>query len=186
VDALKKMGTSLESELRSLLVYYGERPDSPEGNKPEDFFSLILSFSSALQVCLHLFTFSSAKSFCQKSAVEVHDAVDKSLTSKTVSPAKEGAETASEPVSHSITTASQPSANSPFQTIKGGQEPSSQSLLSPPTDSQGRAGGRQTVKRGDLDQAIRSMRDGKRRTRPNRPLSKIFLDGGRPSNRVFD
>jgi diaphanous 1 len=105
VDALKKMGTSLESEVRSLLVYYGERHDSPEGNKPEDFFSLILSFSSALQVCLHLFTFSSAQYFCQKSAVEVHDAVDESLTSKTILPAKdETEETASEPVSHSITT----------------------------------------------------------------------------------
>jgi len=181
------MGTSLESELRSLLGYYGERPDSPEGNKPENFFSLILSFSSALQVCLHLFTLSSAESFCQKSAVEVHDPMDKTPTSKTISPAKEEAEeTASGPVSHCITAANQPSANGPFQTIKGGQEPFSQALLAPPMDSQGRAGGLQTMKRGDLDQAIRSMRDGKRRTRPNRPLSKIFLDGGRPSSRVFD
>src|SRR5882762_6686909 len=47
------MGTSLESELRSLLVYYGERPESSEAHKPEDFFSLILSFSSALQVYIH-------------------------------------------------------------------------------------------------------------------------------------
>lgn len=50
IEALKHMGTSLESELRSLLAYYGETPDSPEAPKPEDFFGLILSFSSSLQV----------------------------------------------------------------------------------------------------------------------------------------
>lgn len=52
--------------------------------------------------------------------------------------------------------------------------------LSP--DSYGRS-----VGRGDLDQAIRSMRDGKRRARPQntRPLSKIFVDGARHS-RVFN
>lgn len=67
-----------------------------------------------------------------------------------------------------------------MQTVKG--------LMPPTMNSQGRAaGGRQTLSRGDLDQAIRSMRDGKRRARPDRdrPLSKIFLDG-RPSSRAFD
>ena len=66
------------------------------------------------------------------------------------------------------------------QTVKG--------LMPPTTNSQGRAaGGRHTLSRGDLDQAIRSMRDGKRRARPDRerPLSKMFLDG-RPASRVFD
>lgn len=58
--------------------------------------------------------------------------------------------------------------------------------MAPLINSQGQAAGRQTVNRGDLDQAIRSMRDGKRRARPNRPLSKIFLDGGRPQSRAFD
>jgi len=58
--------------------------------------------------------------------------------------------------------------------------------MPPAMNSQGRAGERQTVNRGDLDQIIRSIRDGKRRARPNRPLSKIFLDGGRPQSRVFD
>jgi diaphanous 1 len=57
VDALKKMGISVDSELRSLLVYYGETPDSPEASKPEDFFSLILTFSSSLQVCSFLLSF---------------------------------------------------------------------------------------------------------------------------------
>lgn len=47
-----------------------------------------------------------------------------------------------------------------------------------------------SVGRGDLDSAIRSMRQGKRRARPARPLSKMFLDGGsvsgRPHSRLFD
>jgi diaphanous 1 len=63
----------------------------------------------------------------------------------------------------------------------------SYSTLRPP--SQGYAAGKRSVGRGDLDQAIRSMREGKRRSRP-RPLSKIFLDGanagGRPQSRLFD
>lgn len=41
--------------------------------------------------------------------------------------------------------------------------------------------------RGDLDQAIRSLRNGRRRARPDRPLSKIFLDGGsNRRSRLFD
>ena len=48
VDSLKNMGTSLDTELRSLLTFFGEAPDSPEAPKPEDFFGLILSFSSSI------------------------------------------------------------------------------------------------------------------------------------------
>ncbi len=39
VDALKNMGGALGKEVHSLLVYYGENPDSPEAPKPEDFFN---------------------------------------------------------------------------------------------------------------------------------------------------
>lgn len=56
--------------------------------------------------------------------------------------------------------------------------------LAPPPSSQGRAGGL-SVGRGDLDQAIRSMRTGKRRARPQKPASKIFVDGTR-SSRIFE
>ena len=42
--------------------------------------------------------------------------------------------------------------------------------------------GKRSVNRGDVDLAIRSMRASTRMTRrrpaPNRPLSKIFMDGG--------
>lgn len=52
-------------------------------------------------------------------------------------------------------------------------------MLAPPS-TQGRAVGTMTIEHGALDQTIRSMRDGKRRARPGRrPLSKIFIDGGR-------
>jgi diaphanous 1 len=54
-----------------------------------------------------------------------------------------------------------------------------------PQSSQERAaGGKLSVGRGDLDQAIRSMRVGTRRARPNRPANKIFLDGRQ--SRAFD
>jgi hypothetical protein len=48
------MGSALEGELRSLLAYYGENPDSPDAPKPEDFFGLIASFSSSLQAGVYL------------------------------------------------------------------------------------------------------------------------------------
>ena len=52
VDALMNMGNMIEGELRSLLTYYGEDPDSSDAPKPEDFFGLVASFSSSLQVIL--------------------------------------------------------------------------------------------------------------------------------------
>ena len=55
VEALKNMGSTVEADLRSLLAFYGEDPDAPEAPKPEDFFNLILTFSSSLQVRGHLF-----------------------------------------------------------------------------------------------------------------------------------
>ena len=54
VDAVSKLGAALEAELRNLLIFYGETPDSPDSPKPEDFFALILSFSSSLQVSRRL------------------------------------------------------------------------------------------------------------------------------------
>lgn len=50
IAALKNMVTALDGELSSLLAYYGEDPDSPEPSKLEEFFKLVLDFSSALQV----------------------------------------------------------------------------------------------------------------------------------------
>ena len=61
IESLQNMSSSLDNELRALLAFYGENPESPEAPKPEDFFGLILSFSSSLQ----------------KAALEVHDSMPK-------------------------------------------------------------------------------------------------------------
>jgi hypothetical protein len=44
------MAAALESELRLLFLYYGE---STEEMKAEDFFGMILSFSTSLQVSVN-------------------------------------------------------------------------------------------------------------------------------------
>jgi len=44
------MGAAVDKDLHSLLVYYGEPTESGEGTHPEDFFALVMSFSSALNV----------------------------------------------------------------------------------------------------------------------------------------
>lgn len=51
------MAASLDGELKALLAYYGEAPDSPDTPKPEDFFGLISSFSSSLRVSNELESF---------------------------------------------------------------------------------------------------------------------------------
>ena len=160
------MGTSLDTELRSLLTFYGEDPSSPEAPKPEDFFGLILSFSSSLQ----------------KAALEVHDAMPKvtpptpniTIEEEPESPSEEGVSFVVERIYECRLTT--------IQTVKG-KEADARRL--PPT-SYSRASGR-SVGRGDLDQAIRSMRTGRRRDRnvTARPLSKIFVDGAR-SSRLFE
>jgi diaphanous 1 len=78
-----------------------------------------------------------------------------------------------------------PDSTSPKTTNESGNA-SPHPQAAPDNNSQDHAAGR-TMRRGDYDQAIRSMRDGQRRRRPNHAtLSKIFLDGGRPQSRVFD
>jgi hypothetical protein len=50
VEALTQMSKAVEASLRNLLLYFGEASDGPDARKPEDFFALIASFSSDLQV----------------------------------------------------------------------------------------------------------------------------------------
>lgn len=83
---MSKLGSALEEDLKDLLVYYGESPDSPDSPKPEDFFALVLSFSSSLQVRhwlpLHL-TFGEVDyDGTQKAALEVHDIEEKVQVNK--------------------------------------------------------------------------------------------------------
>lgn len=164
VHNLRLSGQALETELQGLLLFFGEAVEGPEATKPEDFFNLVLSFSRALQ----------------KAALEVHDSNSK----KQVPVVAIHSERADEEHSGTI----KGHFLSPMQ---GSVPPSTQKLLSPPA-SHGRASGANTVGRGDVDQAIRSIRDGQRRARPHRPLSKMFLDGTgstagvRPISRAYD
>ncbi|KAF8351690.1 hypothetical protein F5887DRAFT_938683 [Amanita rubescens] len=63
VEALKGMVTSLRKDLQSLLSYFGESSETSEASKYEDFFAMIVAFSSSLQKC----------------ALEVHDAEQRQL-----------------------------------------------------------------------------------------------------------
>jgi len=48
IKSIREIATNLDNELQQMLIYYGEDPNS---TKPEDFFGLIVSFSSSLIVC---------------------------------------------------------------------------------------------------------------------------------------
>ena len=172
---MKKMGAALDIDLRSLLAYYGEAPDSPETPKPEDLFALILSFSSSLQVIDHsIYNIKPTLTVClQKAALEVHDAETKIMASSPSIVVNQ--QELEEPVRLYSPIPPFPMPYTFPQTIKGSKE---QTDYFPA--SQGRTGGLHSVGRGEVDQAIRSMRDGKRRARPHRPVNKIFFDGGRP------
>jgi hypothetical protein len=52
VAALSRMASSVETGIRDTLSYFGEA--DKEAMKPEDFFALILTFSSDLQVCYNI------------------------------------------------------------------------------------------------------------------------------------
>jgi len=67
------MGSAINTDMHNLLEYYGETTDSPEASKPEDFFALILSFSSSLQVCLSCAGTRLELNIWQKAALEIHD-----------------------------------------------------------------------------------------------------------------
>ena len=168
VESLKKMGASLDKELHSLLSFFGESPDSPEAPKPEDFFGLILSFSSALQ----------------KAALEVHDSEPQSeAPPPKITVDEVASSTAEEGVGPFLVFVSEQALTS-SRVIKAKDG----DTLRPKPSSQSRATGHRTVGRGELDQAIRSLRTGRRRDRnpPSRPLSKIFVDGGTRASRIYD
>lgn len=48
VVALKGMAASLQKDLQSLLLYFGENSETSEAS--DDFFAMIVGFSSSLQV----------------------------------------------------------------------------------------------------------------------------------------
>lgn len=188
VANLKVSGQALDNELKSVMAYYGESVEGSDATRPEDVFGMIMTFSSALQ----------------KAAVEMHDAEAKAasaaaatLASPTIlvpvpvlSPVlvPPTPTTELEEQQHDSVLKGQGRGRSPARPEINGMA-SSQSLQ--PSGSQDRVSGRSTVGRGDLDQAIRSIRDGQRRARPSRPLSRMFLDGAndqpdRRASRAYD
>ena len=179
------MSASLDAELKALLAFYGETADGPEATKPEEFFGMILSFSSSLQASGISVNLDMLLTIKQKAALEVHDSEVRSRP-----PTPKVSVEEQDPATPTETVSSPPMlycSRLPFsllvQTVKG-IKVNSDNTLKPPPDSQGRAAGR-SIGRGDLDNAIRSMRDGRRRERPQRPLSKIFVDGVR-SSRLYE
>lgn len=166
------MSGALDRELSSLLSYFGEQPDAQDAPKPEDLFALVLTFSAALQ----------------KAALEVHDA-DVKAGVKTITPPVIVEE---EPAVSGH--AREETVRQSEGTLKGIAKDEGTGGLLPPPPPTPDSVGRRSVGRGQLDQTIRSMRDGRRRARPERegrrPLSKMFFDGapagGSRASRVFD
>ncbi|KAL5507835.1 hypothetical protein ACEPAH_5453 [Sanghuangporus vaninii] len=178
IQALENMNRTVEAELKSLMAYYGEPVDSPEGPKPEDFFSLIVSFSSSLR----------------KAALEVHEAMAKTeprasaANGRKASVSSVTAQQACIPsfilsatthISQTLQAKKTSSALSPIPSKEAGKAPSSAFLIPPPPAIPSEASDtrHRSVGRGELDETIKSMRRGVRRERSVRPLSKIFLDG---------
>lgn len=119
----------------------------------------------------------------QKAALEVHDKEAKSVPKTPTLTITEEIATSAETVRVLILPLN--SCSHPDQTVKGKNKAPEESTLKPPSgDPYARRGGGSTG-RGDLDQAIRSMRKGTRKDRPRPPANRVFLDGARNS-RVFD
>ncbi|KIY49480.1 hypothetical protein FISHEDRAFT_65448 [Fistulina hepatica ATCC 64428] len=154
ITALKNMAESVDKQLKSMATYFGETLDSPDGPKAEELFSIFTTFSSSLQKC----------------ALEVHDAQEKAAAS-----------TAGTSVGDAVS--SEANARHPKEAVSVlvgdlGDPYLSSKMLSPP-GSQGYTS-RRTVGRGDVDQAIRSMRDGKRRHRKERThVAQMFYTGNK-------
>lgn len=132
-----------------MLQYFGESPaeasPSESGVKPEDFFALVVTFSSDLQ-----------------RAAEEMSCLPERLGLKVPNVAMTTAE--DRPMSELLAENAITPDPSPVSTIRRGAYQT----------------GRLSVGRGDLDQAIRSLRGGQRRhDRSLRRLNKIFLDGGK-------
>jgi len=172
------MASALELELRSLFLYYGESTETAEGVKAEDFFGMILSFATSLQVSTsRTEVLDPTLTPWQKSALEVYKAQEKQ---EAFVPKVIVSETATPTVKE--------------DTVKPVQTPATNGLAPPPQGdgvltqtvrTYGRAGGN-TIQRGDFDQAIRGMLDGtqRRRRENHRPLSRIFVDGSRQSRAI--
>lgn len=170
------MAALVEIDLRALFSYYGEDLDSPEGPKPDDFFGMICSFSSSLQVRISYSFWEISLHFIgQKAALEIHDAQKKApnlAKGKTSSSPRSDPEEVRGPTLYSFAFAQFIAT----QTVKAQHDPS-HDLLMPPAGTHERSA---SIGRGDLDETIRTLREGRKRSRAPRSIpkaNKIFLDG---------
>ncbi|KAG2129008.1 hypothetical protein DEU56DRAFT_818346 [Suillus clintonianus] len=154
VDALDKMAVLVGTDLRALFSYYGEDLDSPEGPKPDDFFGMICSFSSSLQ----------------KAALEIHDKAQKKAPDLAQGKMTSTTRTNSEEVRGPTSSSSAFPRFIATQTVKAQSDHSHNLTVGTHERSA-------SIGRGDLDEAIRTLREGRRKSRATPKASKIFLDG---------
>lgn len=187
MQAIEHMHRAVETELRGALAYFGEDVDTPEGPKPEDLFSIIVSFSSSLR----------------KAALEMHDAKLKAETAAAAAAVladkDKGKDKDRTPTSSRIVSNPRFAAAPAKQTFATKKPASSVAPVAPsysrtylipppppiPTEVSAGDVRHRSIGRGELDETIKSMRRGVRRDRDReraaaaaaRPLSKMFLDG---------
>lgn len=172
IQALENMNKAVEHELQGLLKYFGETGASEsEGTKVEDFFSLIVSFSTSLR----------------KAALEMHEKMTKTTEASTPTPSRLGGKPIiPSPTRHlSKYNKNAPSASGVSPQAKAIPARSPALLVPPPPPPPVESSDirHRSVGRGELDETIKSMRKGIRRDRDRergaavRPLSKMFLDG---------
>ncbi|KAF9506490.1 hypothetical protein BS47DRAFT_1399443 [Hydnum rufescens UP504] len=163
VNALEHAGIALRNELTAVLVYFGESTrdlsSSEPGSKPEDFFALIVTFSSSLQ----------------KAALEMHDAQSPApLVLPVATTAVVGSKDKDKSMKELL------EERGPLSDLPDLRTPSGGGSTLRGTNRTVKTHDHLSVGRGDLDQAIRSLRDGQRRKeRTSAPLNKMFLDGAR-------
>ncbi|THH12248.1 hypothetical protein EW145_g96 [Phellinidium pouzarii] len=143
VQALENMCKTVEADLNSVMAYFGENVDSPEGPKPEDFFSLVVSFSSSLR----------------KAALEMHEVQTRANPTDTSTP-KNSKSTLPMPSVAEQTTAfkklvTPTSSAAPAISSRGPLVPPP-----PPPDHSSMDSRHRSVGRGELDETIKSMRRG--------------------------
>jgi diaphanous 1 len=166
IARLTALQSDLNRELKALLHYYGEKVEGEDSTKPEDFFAMILGFSSALH--------KAAAEMSKDVVKEAGKGEPKADLSKLSVAAQKR-----EASSGSITPTSAPTS------IRAMQADDALSTLAMGLPKSVAIRG--TMSRGDLDEAIRSIHGGVRRQdrmqgtmgreRASVRLSKIFLDG---------
>ncbi|ELU45562.1 RhoA GTPase effector DIA/Diaphanous [Rhizoctonia solani AG-1 IA] len=159
VYSLKSLAESTQVKLVEMVSYFGETTEGPEPTRPEDVFEMVLALRLTQTD--------------QRAALDVNATMAQAPPSVVVAVSEESVgynyqSLLIAPLTHT----QKPTPKQEIQELLSPSDAAAEGSISTVHLSAGR---------GDLDQAIRSLRNGRRRARQDRPLSKIFLDGG--SNR---